>query len=224
MKILAIDTATEVCSVAILEDNNVLLEKTLNSVNTHSVELMPLIDCILGECHLNLTDIDLFACDIGPGSFTGIRIGIATIKSFCDSLDKPCIGISSLEAFAYSTTPSDFSTICSLINANHSNVYYGLFENNNGVIKQLESFSFKSIDDTLNYINTLEKNIFFVGNCSILFKDMIESNCKCEFEFSPINNISAKYIGNAAFIRYSEGNIKKDSLFPLYLKKSSAEN
>ena len=224
MKILAIDTATEVCSVAILEDNNVLFEKTLNSANTHSVELMPLIDNILNECNLSLENIDLFACDIGPGSFTGIRIGIATIKAFCDTLHKPCVGISSLEAFAYTSTYDDSFLICSIVNANHFNVYYGLFENNKGIINQFEDFSFKSIEDVINHLNDLEKNIFFVGNCGILFKDMIESKCKCNFKVSPINNISAKCIGKAAFLKYSKKNFDDNSLLPLYLKKSSAEN
>lgn len=221
MKILAIDTATEVCSVAILENQNIICEKTLNSVNTHSVELMPLIDNLLKENNINLDDIDLFACDIGPGSFTGIRIGISTVKAFCDISNKPCIGISSLEGFAYVAPSSPI--ICSLVNANHSNVYYGLFENNNGSINKLEDFSFQSIQDVLLHVNNLEKNVFFVGNCGILFKDMIESICKCSFNISTINNISAKSIGIAAFYRFANGELNSHSLSPLYLKKSSAE-
>lgn len=221
MKILAIDTATEVCSVAILDKNIVINEKTLNSVNTHSVELMPLIDNILDECNLNLNDIDLFACDIGPGSFTGIRIGISTIKAFCDITNKPCIGISSLEGFAYTSNETS-SIICSLVNANHSNVYYGLFNYKDGKLIRLEDFSFKLFHDVLTHLNSLEKNIFFTGNCGIVFKDMIESNCKYNFKISQINTISAKNIGQAAFDKYSIGKID-NSLYPLYLKKSSAE-
>lgn len=143
MKILAIDTATEVCSVAILEDKNVILERTLDAVNTHSVALMPLIKEVLSKCNLTINDIDLFACDKGPGSFTGIRIGLSTIKAFCDVTNKPCVGVTSLEGFSYklydisnlnfadeqcSPLQSDTENyICSLLNANHGNAYCGIF-------------------------------------------------------------------------------------------------
>ena len=223
MKILAIDTATEVCSVAILENKNILIENTINSGNTHSVELMPLVDSLLKSCNLNLDDIDLFACDIGPGSFTGIRIGIATIKAFADVSNKPCIGISSLEGFANCEDISNSFLICSLINANHGNVYYGLFEQTNGIINKVEDFSFKSIQEVLNHLNNIKKNIFFVGNCSTLFKDMIESNCNFNFEISSISNISATYIGISALYKFLNKNFDETSISPLYLKSSSAE-
>lgn len=91
MKILSIDTSSTICSVAILEDTTVLGEITTEDANTHSVTLMPQIAKLFENTGLSLSDIDLFACDKGPGSFTGIRIGIATIKAFCDTTNKPAI-------------------------------------------------------------------------------------------------------------------------------------
>ena len=158
MKILAIDTATDLCSVCILATDNISAEKTLDTINTHSVELMPLIDNILKANNLSLNDIDLFACDKGPGSFTGIRIGIATIKAFCDVSKKPCIGISSLEGFAYSNEFDSSYLICSLVNANHENVYYGLFEKSTDKLIQLEDFSFNSILPFYFFTFSVESN------------------------------------------------------------------
>lgn len=84
MKILSIDTSSSICSVAILEDNKVIKEISTNDANTHSVKLMPQIEQIFKETNLTLNDMDLLTCDKGPGSFTGIRIGISTVKAFRD--------------------------------------------------------------------------------------------------------------------------------------------
>lgn len=226
MKILAIDTATEVCSVAILENDNVIKEKTLNAVNTHSVALMPLIQDILKECNLTINDIDLFACDKGPGSFTGIRIGLSTVKAFCDVTNKPCVGITSLEGFAYKLknySNPDFY-ICSLLNANHNNAYCGIFNFDKGNLVQFHDYFSDSIDKIIEVVNQLEKNIFFVGNCGILYKDMIQSDCVKKFEIDNNINISAIDIGRAAFDKFTLGTYgDSDFLTPLYLKKSSAE-
>ena len=226
MKILAVDTATEVCSVAVLEDKDVILEKTLRSVNTHSVALMPLITEVLSECNLSLNDIDLFACDSGPGSFTGIRIGLSTIKAFCDVTNKPCVGVTSLDGFAYKlfNTSCDEFYICSLLNANHDNAYCGIFSFDNGKLVQTHDYFFDNINNILDYINTLEKNVFFVGNCGILFENVIKSNCKKIYKIDTNMNICATDIGRVAFDKFSSGTyVDSDFLKPIYLKKSSAE-
>ena len=101
MKILAVDTSSKLCSVAILEDTNLIKKLELDNGLTHSETLMPLIKQLLNECELSLNDIDLLVSDIGPGSFTGIRIGVSTCKAFSDSLNIPCVGVSSLEVLAY---------------------------------------------------------------------------------------------------------------------------
>lgn len=122
MKILALETSSDIASVSLLEDNKLILELKENSPKTHSEALMPLIDRVLKDTENNLSDISLFAVDNGPGSFTGIRIGLSTIKAFCDVENKPCIPVSSLEGLVY-TYQNEESIICSLIDAKHSNVY-----------------------------------------------------------------------------------------------------
>lgn len=89
MKILAIDTSSKICSVSILEDRKLIKEKHNDDEKTHSQKLMPLVDEIFRECNLNLKDINLLSCCIGPGSFTGLRIGISTVKAFSDVTNIP---------------------------------------------------------------------------------------------------------------------------------------
>lgn len=164
MKILAIDTATTVCSVAVLENTEVLSSQTIDDEKTHSQKLMPMIEDLLSSLHLSLQDIDLFGVDIGPGSFTGIRIGIATVKAFADVYNKPICGISSLESFAYSVTNAN-SYICSLIDAKHDNVYYGVFKYTNNMYVPILDYAFSNIYDVINTLNSFNNSIIFVRKC-----------------------------------------------------------
>ena len=126
MKILSIDTSSNLCAVAVLEDSNLIKENILNDTKNHSEKIMPVIAQTLEEANLKLSDINLIVCDKGPGSFTGIRIGVATVMSFVDSLNLQSIGISSLEALMYNEllNNSKASFICSLIDAKNQNVYF----------------------------------------------------------------------------------------------------
>lgn len=224
MKILSIDTSSEICSVAILENSNVLKEISIEDSNTHSIKLMPLVKQIFQETNLSINDIDFFACDKGPGSFTGIRIGIATIKAFVDITNKPYIGISSLMGLAYNIKNDGY--ICSLIDAKHNNVYYSLFKHENNKYSQIGEYLSENINNVTDILKKCNKKIFFVGNGSIVYKDMLKSALKENAEFTTdinINKLSAKCIGKAAFDIYSNGDIYDYYLSPLYLKKSSAE-
>ena len=164
MKILAIDTATNVCSVAVLEDTTVLGHKTIDDEKTHSQKLMPMLEDLLSSLHLSLKDIDLFGIDIGPGSFTGIRIGIATVKAFADVYNKPICGISSLESFAYSAGETS-AYICSLLDAKHDNVYYGIFEYKDNKYIPVKDFAFANISDVIEVLKTLNNSIIFTRKC-----------------------------------------------------------
>ena len=116
MKILSIDTASNICTVAILEDKTCIKEITVDDTRNHSEKIMPAIENVLSDTNLSLSDINLIVCDKGPGSFTGIRIGVGTVLAFKDSLNIECIGISSLEALSYNS--NNDGLICSLIDAN----------------------------------------------------------------------------------------------------------
>ncbi len=157
------------------------------------------------------------------GSFTGIRIGLSTIKAFCDVKNKPCISVSSLEALAY-TVAEDDCYICSMIDAKHSNAYMSIFEKQNNIITKHTDFMFDTIDNLLLVLGSFKKKIFFVGNCGILYKDVIKSYLKIQVSFYEDLLASSKYIGMCAFDKFRKGEISNShTLSALYLKKSNAE-
>lgn len=129
MKILGVDTSTPIGSVALIDGDNVVAEHTLDIVQAHSSRLMPAIDSVLKWGDITVDALDGCAVGIGPGSFTGIRIGVATIKSICYAVDKPIVGVSTLEAIAYNLRWSN-SVICPLLDARRSETYGAIFEGN----------------------------------------------------------------------------------------------
>lgn len=220
MKTLSITTSSPICGVTILEDFSSIQEITLNNGLTHSETLMPIIKQILDETNLKLSDMDLLVCDIGPGSFTGIRIGISTIKAFADSLNIKAIGINSLEALSYNVkTPG---MICSLIDAKKDNVYCAIFENVDGNYIIRRKASFENIDKFLLELQNLKTNynLTFVGNGAINYKEKI-LNSLPDSNFVSNNDLSVINVGIAGIAHYKNGIISDTQ--PLYLRKSEAE-
>lgn len=127
MKILGIDTSTPIGSVALIDGDNLVAEHTLNIVQAHSSRLMPAIDTVLKWGDMTVDALDGCAVGIGPGSFTGIRIGVATMKSLCYAVDKPIVGVSTLEAVAYNLRWTN-SIICPLLDARRREIYGAIFE------------------------------------------------------------------------------------------------
>ena len=126
MKVLAIDTATESATCAVIEEDKLLGEITYNNKKQHSVIIMPMVDEILKNLKLDINDIDGFAVSKGPGSFTGLRIGAANIKGICQGINKPFVGVSSLDALAYNMAYSE-GIICPVLDALRGNVYTALY-------------------------------------------------------------------------------------------------
>ena len=171
MKILAIDTSSNICSVSILEDKNIIIEKHNDDEKTHSQKLMPLIHEMFKEVNLTLDDIDLLACSQGPGSFTGIRIGISTVKAFADVKNIPIIGVTSLESLAYNI--SNNGLIATLIDAKHDNVYFALYKLDNGIYTQIIEPISDSISNAMQALKAYSTPITFVGDGAIAHKDLL---------------------------------------------------
>lgn len=218
MKILSIDTASNICTVAILEDKTCIKEITVDDTRNHSEKIMPAIENVLSDTNLSLSDINLIVCDKGPGSFTGIRIGVGTVLAFKDSLNIECIGISSLEALAYNS--NNDGLICSLIDAKNGNVYWGLFEHKDNQYTLLNKLEFNEINNVVNALNSYSTPITFVGDGAKqnyqLLKDNF-SNCS----FCKKNDLSSISLGIAGYDKYK--NRIQTSIMPLYLRKSQAE-
>lgn len=218
MKLLSIDTSSNICSVAILEDGNLIDELNIVNSKTHSENLMPLIDNLFKKNDLSLADISAIACSIGPGSFTGIRIGIASVKAMAEVMNIPVIGVTSLETLAYlNTSPSGYTV--SLIDAKNTQVYCGIFNDKlNNAIPYIA-------DDINEVINKLKEfsPITFVGNGSILHKELLIKNLENVSFLDEINQ-SAFALGKCAFNKWKNNEtLTADTLFPLYLRKSQAE-
>ena len=241
MKTLAIDTSSKNASIAILDEKNVLIELNNNDEKTHSQKLMPMIDEAFKKLNLSLDDIGLISCSLGPGSFTGVRIGIATAKAFADSRNILVAGVSSLEALAYNLNQT--GTICSLIDANNGNLYAGIFEltkNNEYFITVKSKLQFLSLKDSngnisskalLEFIksNTDANCVSFVGDGAIAYKDLIENlslplnrnMLVAEKKYGIASGISIAKIG---YTKYKNGEYGDSSiLLPIYLRKSQAE-
>lgn len=240
MKILAIDTSSKVCSVAITEDTNKIIELNSDDEKTHSVKLMPIVDEALKTSNLSLDNIDLLACCVGPGSFTGVRIGIATIKAFADVKNLPVVGVSSLEELAYNalkTVPNiqlSNTLFCSIIDANNHNVYCGLFRYYNNCLNQITDLIAEDIETVISKINTTITTfnnqfncIVFVGDGTVAYKELLQNeinNINLHFATNEQNNANSVSVAVAGYIKYKNGDYgNSDFLSPLYLRKSQAE-
>lgn len=209
MKILCIDTSSKLCGVGIFENEKLIDKIELNNGLTHSETLMPILKQILEKNSLVLKDFDLIAVDIGPGSFTGIRIGVATAKAFSDSLTIPCVGIDSLEILAYQI--KEPSIVCSAIDCKNDNCYFALYELRNNEYVILEAPSAKTKQEVTDLLDSKysNKEIKFVG-------DAFSSK-------SLFNHLSVENLNLAALKKFTRNNLHGEEILPLYLKKSQAE-
>lgn len=224
MKILAIDTSGPNCSVAVLDEQKIIANFNINIGKTHSETLLPLVDELSKFSNISLNDVDIFACCIGPGSFTGIRIGIATVKGFALSLNKPVIAVSTLEGLAYNISTFD-GLVCSILDAKNNNVYAALYKLNSAP-EIVGDYLTDSIDSLIEEIKKHHKKVLFVGDGAISYHEKLQNELKENAFFTPyhLNEQSAVSIAKAAFDKYNKNKIETvDNLHPLYLRKSQAE-
>jgi len=136
MKILAVDTSATVASVAITDGERLAAEMILNHKKTHSETLMPMIDTLFQSSEMKISDIDLFAVSNGPGSFTGLRIGVAAVKALAHACNKPVVGVSTLEAMAYNLPYAD-GLIAPIMDARRNQVYTALYKYENSHMTEI---------------------------------------------------------------------------------------
>ena len=217
MKILAIDTSSEVCGVCILENDNLIDDNSLSNGMTHSENLMPLISDILERNNLKISDIELITCVVGPGSFTGIRIGVATIKALAEINNIKIAEITSLELLAGNIENSEIKV--SIIDARNDQVYCGVFDKNN---KLIEDMIADSIDNTILKLKKYNK-IVCVGNGANKHKDLLKAQI-ADIEFCEDNIQKAEIAGKIGYKKFLNNDLKSaDEILPIYLRKSQAE-
>ena len=227
MKLLGIDSSSLVASVAVVTDDVLTAEYTVDFKKTHSQTLLPMIDEVVTMLGMDLHEIDAIAVSGGPGSFTGIRIGVATVKAFADVKGIPVVGVTSLESLAYNIEENGY--IIPIIDAKNNNLYSAIFSNKNYIYStEIKDFA-DNIDNALNIYNNFlassQENIYFVGDGSIAYKNIIINNFQNKnIHFSTQNLQSSISLARCAYSKYLNG-FYGDSNFisPIYLRKSQAE-
>ena len=163
MKILAMDSSAVSASCAVLEDDRLIAEFFINAGLTHSQTLMPMVESALQNAAVDIADIDLFAVAQGPGSFTGIRIGTAAVKGMAQALDKPCAGVSALEAIAYNFTGLN-CVVCAAMDARRQQVYNALFRVSGDRIERLCEDRAISIAELETEIASFDEAVMLAGD------------------------------------------------------------
>jgi tRNA threonylcarbamoyladenosine biosynthesis protein TsaB len=222
MKILAVDTATKSCSVAILEAGSISAELTTLKDQTHSKQLMPLIHKGLALSGFSTDALDGLAVTIGPGSFTGLRIGISTIKGLAHALDKPVVGISSLDALAWQCADRSF-LICPLIDARKGEVYAATYRYDNDKLTHKSSENV-GIPETV--VQIIKEPCVFIGSGAQLYHRNISAVLGDQAHFAPgsQNNIRASSVAFLSMQRFETNDTDEiGDLVPHYIRKSDAE-
>ncbi len=224
MKVLGIDTSTKVATIAIIDEEELIGEYSLSKDMSHSEKLMPMVKEVLENIDLKIGDIDLYTVGLGPGSFTGLRIGAATIKSFAHLFNKPIIGVSTLESLAYNLYLSK-ATIMPMLDARRDRVYTALYTFQGSDIREIEASQILEIKDIGEKLKEYE-NIIVNGPGSSVYREEIKKALgdKVQFASSGQNISRAVSICELALEKYRKG--QRDDFFTLtpdYIRPSQAE-
>ncbi|NME83816.1 tRNA (adenosine(37)-N6)-threonylcarbamoyltransferase complex dimerization subunit type 1 TsaB [Clostridium sp. SM-530-WT-3G] len=225
---LAVDSSSKVATVALMKDDRLLGEITLNDKREHSVILVSIIKDLLKDNDLTISDVDGFVVSKGPGSFTGLRIGMATIKGLSFGTGKPYISISSLDALALSVSNFD-GLICPIMDALRHSVYTSLYKantNSNGTpeLEKLMDYTDLDVDDLIELIKEKNEKVIFIGDGLDKYKDYLKEKCpNCYFPPAHLNIIRASSLGEIGTKLLMDGQYDDPNSTPFYLKKPQAE-
>lgn len=224
MKILAFDTSAKVSTVSIVDEEKVIAEYSINLNFTHSQTIMPMCEEILKQTKISLNEIDAFAVCVGPGSFTGLRIGISAIKGMSYALNKPCIEIKTLDALSYNMLDFD-GIICSVMDARCNQVYNCIYENNGGNLEKITEDRAIILDDLLEELKEFKKVVILVGDgadlCYNKFKDALPN-----IKLASVSNRyqRASSVGLLAVNKFKQGLfVDACKLMPKYLRLPQAQ-
>lgn len=229
MKILAIDSSGQVATVAVVEDEQVIAEYTINHKKTHSQTLLPMLDAVKDIIELDLKTIDAIAVAKGPGSFTGLRIGAATAKGLALGLDKPIIEVPTLEGLAYQMYGAK-GLVCPIMDARRNQVYTGIYQ----FVESEDGYDMVTVKEEcacdilecIEEINQLGQPVIFVGDGVPVFQTVIKEKAEGKVSFAPAHKRlqSAASVGTLASVFAKEGRfVHAREHAPNYLRVSQAE-
>ena len=227
MKLLAIETSTMLGGIAVIDNASGLFsEVRLNVKSTHSERLMTEIDHILKQSGVAITDIDVFAVAIGPGSFTGLRIGLSTTKGFSFATGKPIVAVPTLEALAWNLPYCPYP-VCTMLDARKKEVYAAVFQWKEEDFTRLMEETSVKIDVLLENIDRLSQGkVIFTGEGALLYKERIIGAMKEEAVFPPHEKMmpSPANVASIGMQKALKGEFSEPlSLVPFYIRRSEAE-
>lgn len=226
MKVLGIDSSGLVASAAIVSEEALIAEFTINNKQTHSQTLLPMIDQVVQMSNVSLEEIDGIAVAAGPGSFTGLRIGSSTAKGIGLALNKPILSIPTLEGLAYRMACTD-GVICPLMDARRQQVYTGIYQMDakERLVCITEQCAI-SVEEMIDKVNALDQKVHFLGDGVDVYREQIIEKIAVPYDFAPIplNRQSAASVAALGIQYLKEGKVESaDEHRPFYLRKSQAE-
>lgn len=229
MKVLAIDSSGLVATVAVVEDNELIAEYTTNYKKTHSQTLLPMLEHVKEMIDLDLDTIDYLAVAAGPGSFTGLRIGSATVKGLGLALNKPVVEVPTLEGLAYNLCGTNH-LVCPLMDARRNQVYTGIYEfeavDCTWEMRTIKEQCAVDIAEIIEACNRQGRPVIFLGDGVPVYEAKIAELCQVSYTFAPagMNRQRAAAVASLAVKYAKEGKVVSAAEHaPEYLRKSQAE-
>ena len=230
--ILSLDTSTNTCSAALLSEKEVLAEYTQNLLFTHSEKLMPLIDALFKDTRRHAHELEAVAVASGPGSFTGLRIGVSTARAFAQGLNIPAYGINTLEALAH-TFPISNHLICPIMDARKQQVYTDVYQFNSSIIETdtvptiLLNPTVITLEELINHLKNYSKPALCIGDGSLIYREILRDNlAELYWELPyPLTYPKASLVGWCAQVMRRVNGITASylELKPQYIRASEAE-
>lgn len=226
MKLLAADTATSSLSVAVMDAGSLCTEITQSTGETHARHLMTLVDTALGLSGMTAADLDAFAVTIGPGTFTGLRIGLSSIQGMATATSKPVAGISSLDVLAAQAAPScqeSGSLVCAMLDARRQEVYAGLFRADDQAVAPVSAFR---VITPAALADEIEEPCLMVGSGALLYQDLLREKLAERFSLAApgAHTIRGETVARLGMAALERDTVPVDRVLkPLYLRKSDAE-
>ncbi len=224
MIILGIDTTSSSASVALLDDQKLIGEYTSNARLTHLQKLMPMVDHLLLNCEMSFQDVEIIGVSQGPGSFTGIRIGVSAAKALSQVGNLPIIGVPTLKALAYNI-PFYSGIVCPILDARRHQVYGAAFQWQKGICNEVIKADAYGIEALLSQLTGFE-DIMFLGDGVPVYKESIMEILGDRATFAPqyLAMQKASSVAQLALKMATEGNLQNSyEMKPDYLRKSEAE-
>ena len=225
MRILGVDSSGMVASVALVEDDLLVAEYSVNYKKTHSQTVLPMVDEIVMMTELDLNTIDAIAVAAGPGSFTGLRIGAATVKGLGLALEKPVISVPTCHGLAYNLWGSD-KLICPIMDARRNQVYTGLyrFDEAGNLVTEMDQIPM-DVNELIDLLLEKDEEVQFTGDGIQVYGSQILSKMKhARLAPAHLNKQKAGSVAYAGACRYAhEQYINGDDFAPEYLRMSQAE-